>query len=177
MSSLKKNYAHKSAGNRVVAEGHFSVTTGTSYNQCFGSGFIDSGSWSSILGWISIRIQGIDDQKLENIYSFKTIDIFLIKNCNVPYLSLGFYKGRPLLSSVHATGEPFSPQKRTSSTSKHDFFLLFFYFCVSFLPSWIRIRFQIRIHWPDWIRIPSGSGSETLLTIPILLALFSFFLW
>jgi hypothetical protein len=36
-----------------------------------------------------------------------------------------------------------------------------FYFCGSFLPSWIRI------HWPDWIRIQSGSGSgsgsETLL--------------
>ncbi len=34
--------------------------------------------------------------------------------------------------------------------------LFFFQFCSSFLPSWIRIR----ILWPDWIRIPSGS--ETL---------------
>ncbi len=35
-------------------------------------------------------------------------------------------------------------------------FRTFFYFCGSFLPSWIRIR----IHWRDWIRILSGS--ETL---------------
>ncbi len=35
-------------------------------------------------------------------------------------------------------------------------FLIFFYFCASFLPSWIRIR----IHWPVRIRI--RSGSETL---------------
>ncbi len=28
------------------------------------------------------------------------------------------------------------------------------HFCGSFLPFWIRIR----IHWPDWIRIQSGSG-------------------
>ncbi len=35
----------------------------------------------------------------------------------------------------------------------------FFFFCGSFLPSCIRIR----IHWPDWIRIQSGSGSATLI--------------
>ncbi len=34
------------------------------YNQCFGSGFIDSGT--NLLGWISIRIQ-VDDQKLGKI--------------------------------------------------------------------------------------------------------------
>ncbi len=37
-------------------------------NQCFGSGFIDSGSGSSILGWIPVRIQGsrvLNDQKLK----------------------------------------------------------------------------------------------------------------
>ncbi len=33
----------------------------------------------------------------------------------------------------------------------------FFSFWGSFLPSWIRIR----IHWPDWIRIQSGSGSRS----------------
>jgi hypothetical protein len=56
----------------------------------------------------------------------------------------------------------------------------FFYFCGAFLPSWIRIRIpnsdpdsefgsgfriRFRIHWPDWIRIQSGSGSETLLLL------------
>jgi hypothetical protein len=35
-------------------------------------------------------------------------------------------------------------------------FINFSLFCGSFKPSWIRI------HWPDWIRIRSGSGSETL---------------
>ena len=35
-----------------------------------------------------------------------------------------------------------------------------FYFCGSFLPSWIRsgVWIRIRIHWLDWIRIQSGSG-------------------
>ncbi len=33
--------------------------------QCFGSGFIDSRSESIVLGWIPIRIQGFDDQKLK----------------------------------------------------------------------------------------------------------------
>ncbi len=47
--------------------------------------------------------------------------------------------------------EAFSPQKRTSSTSKHEISNFFFYFCGYFLPYWMRIR--IRIHWPDWIRI------------------------
>jgi hypothetical protein len=41
--------------------------------QCFGSGLIDSGS--EILGWIRIRIQRFDDQKLKKIYSWKKIDI------------------------------------------------------------------------------------------------------
>jgi hypothetical protein len=48
------------------------------------------------------------------------------------------------------TGEAFSPQKRTSSTSRHENSVIFFYFCGSFLPSWIRIRIQqiklMRIH-------------------------------
>ncbi len=44
----------------------------------------------------------------------------------------------PLVSikDVQATGEAFSPQKRTSSTSKHDtYFLTYFYLCGSFLPD------------------------------------------
>jgi hypothetical protein len=51
---------------------------------------------------------------------------------------------------AQAAGEAFSPQKRTSSTSKHELSLLFFYICGSFLPTWIRIRIQqlklMRIH-------------------------------
>ncbi len=36
-------------------------------------------------------------------------------------------------------------------------------------------RIRIRIHWPDWIRIQSGSGSETLLLRIILLFLLNRF--
>jgi hypothetical protein len=39
-----------------------------------------------------------------------------------------------------ATGEAFSHQKRTSSTSKNEIVLTFFYVFRYFLPSWIRIR-------------------------------------
>ncbi len=42
------------------------------------------------------------------------------------------------MEDVQAIGEAFSPQKRTSSTSKRE--ISFFYFCGSFLPSWIRIQ-------------------------------------
>ncbi len=41
-------------------------------------------------------------------------------------------------------------------------FFNFFYFCGSFLPSWIRI------HWPDWIRIQLGSGSGSVTLVKIL---------
>jgi hypothetical protein len=39
---------------------------------------------------------------------------------------------------IQASGEAFSPQKRTSSTSNN--LLTFFYVCGPFLPFWIRIR-------------------------------------
>ncbi len=41
--------------------------------QGCGSAFIWSGSGSSILGWIPIRIQGFDDQKLKKIYGGKKV--------------------------------------------------------------------------------------------------------
>ncbi len=79
---------------------------------------------------------------------------------------------------------PLSSQKRPSNTSKYELLPIFFYFCGSFLPSWIRIRIpntdpdpQTRLN-TDPIRIPdpdpqpcpklvfricdgSGSGSKT----------------
>ncbi len=54
-----------------------------------------------------IRIQGFDDKNLKN-YCRKFCLTFLIKNCNFTY--------------VRATGKAFSPQKRTSSTSKNEFY-------------------------------------------------------
>jgi hypothetical protein len=65
-------------------------------------------------------------------------------------------------SDVQAT-EDFSPQKRTSSTSKHEVSLLL-NFRGSFLPSWIRIR--IPDADPDLADqdqcVPCVSGSTTL---------------
>ncbi len=64
------------------------------------------------------------------------------------YLSLGLHKG------LQDTKEAFSSQKRTSSTSNHEISEFFFYFCGSFLPSWIRI----------WIRIPNTDPVPDPLT-------------
>jgi hypothetical protein len=91
--------------------------------QCFGFGFIDSGSGSgsrsSILGGIPIRIpiQGFDDLKFKRIYSQNKIYtyFFFISKIAI-YLSLG------LVNDVRAVREAFSPQKITSSTSKHELF-------------------------------------------------------
>jgi hypothetical protein len=55
-----------------------------------------------------IRIQGFDDQKLKKKY---TDDNFFDKNLQFIY--------------VRATEDAFSPQKRTSSTSKNEFYQLF----------------------------------------------------
>jgi hypothetical protein len=86
---------------------------------------------------IQLRIKGFDYHKFKKI-QLKEKDIFLIKNCK-----------KASIKDAQATGEAFSPQKRT--------FFTFFYIYRSFLPSWIRIRIQqlkvmriwIRIHNPD----------------------------
>ncbi len=50
------------------------------------------------------------------------------------------------------------------NTSKHELLQIFFTFVGHFCPpgSGSGFRIRIRIHWPDWIRI--RSGSETLLS-------------
>jgi hypothetical protein len=53
------------------------------------------------------------------------------------------------IKDVQATEEAFTPQKRTSSTSKHEIS----YFCGPFCPPGSGSRIRIPIHWPDWIRI------------------------
>jgi hypothetical protein len=82
-----------------------------------------------------IRIQGFYDQKLKK------------KNTAEHFFHL-FFKSKIAIygTYVQATGEDFSPQKRTSSSSKKLNLLPFFYVCGSFLPSWIRIRIRIQ-HW------------------------------
>ncbi len=125
--------------------------SGISRKQCFGSVFIFSGTGSGSRGWgwrpIRIRIQGFNDQKSKKNNSWKKIKMFFWSKTAI-YLFLGLHK----VPYVQVTEEACSSQKRPSNTSKHEFFLLLS-LCGSFLPSWIRI------HWPDWIRIQSGSGS------------------
>ncbi len=79
-----------------------------------------------ILDRDTIRIQGFDDQKFKKIYSWKKVIFFWIKNCPGHRRSLQLSK------------ENIQPFKTWN-------FLIFFYFCVSSLPSWI----QIRVPSPD----------------------------
>ncbi len=85
----------------------------------------------------------------------KKIKLFLDQKLII-YLSLGLHKERP----SYRRGLQLS--KEAIQHFKTWTFIIFSYFCGSFLPSWIRIR----ILWPDWIRIQSrsgyGSGSATL---------------
>ncbi len=132
--------------------------------QGCGSAFISSGSGSSILGWIPIRIQygsgsrAFMTKNWENKnYSWKKKKKNFWSKTTI-YLSLGLYKERP-------------SYRRSLQLSKEAIqffntwtFKQIFYFCGSFLPSWIRIR----IPNPDsdpLIRlnpVQSESGSATL---------------
>ncbi len=96
--------------------------------------------------FLLLRIHGFHDQKFEKIYSWK--------KC---WYSI--FEEEKLLSypmkAVKATGEAFSPQKRTFSTSKNEIFQLFSIFIGHFCPTGSGFGF--------WIRIQFGSGSETLI--------------
>ncbi len=70
----------------------YGIETSSSTQGC-GSAFISSGSGSSILGWIPIRIQGFNDQKLKKITAEKKL-IFVGSKTTI-YLSLGLHKERP----------------------------------------------------------------------------------
>ncbi len=92
---------------------------------------------------IQIRNQGFDDQKLKkkNLQLEEKLNFLDQK-----LLFLGLYKGRPSLQ----------PSKENIQHFKTRSFLIFFYFCGPFLPSWIRILNpypDLRIHWPDPILI------------------------
>ncbi len=93
-----------------------------------------SGSGSSISGWIPIWIQGFHDRKFKKNLHLKKNHIFLIKKCNL-------FIPRPPKRRI------FQPSKENIWHFQNMKFLNFFYFCGSYLPSWIRI------HWPDWIRV------------------------
>jgi hypothetical protein len=59
-------------------------------------------------------------KKRKKFTAEKKLDIFLITNSNLVI-------PKPPLKDAQATGEAFSPQKRTSRTSKHENSLLFLY--------------------------------------------------
>jgi hypothetical protein len=129
---------------------------------CQGCGFIfiwyESGSGSSILGWIPIRIQSgsrvLMTKNCKKFTAGKKINFLRIKNYNLP-------SPRPPKRTSKLQKKP-SALKKEHIGLQNMKFLIFFYFCGSSLPSWIRFRIRIRIHWPDWIRIQFGSGSGTL---------------
>ncbi len=112
-----------------------------SQSQSFGSGFIDSGSGSSILGWIPIRIHS---------------EVLMTKNwkkCTADkkirdYLSLGLHKGRPNYR------RSLQPSKETIQHFKTWHFLAFFYFCA------LRVIFALLDPDPD---SDLGSGSVVLI--------------
>ncbi len=122
--------------------------------QCFGSGFIVSGSGSSISGWISIRVRihGFDDKNFFNKLQLNIfLDFFFIKNCKL------------LIPRTFKLQEKPSALKIEHSALQNIKFRNLIYFCGSFCPSGSGTGFRslIRIHWPDWIRI--HPGSETLV--------------
>ncbi len=108
-----------------------------------------------------IPVQGFNDQKLKKKKQLKKIlNLFLI--------NLQFTYPKASIKYVQVTEEAFSSQKRPSNTSKHELLQKIFFFCGSFLPSWIRIRIPnsdldplVRLN-PDPIRIRIQSGSDTL---------------
>ncbi len=114
---------------------------------------------------IRIRIQsgsgsnpdpGLSWPKIGKKLQLKKKKIFGSKT--IIYPSLGLHKERP----GYRTEEAFSSQKRPSNTSKPELLKFFTTFVGHFCPPGSGSRFRIRIHWPDWIRIQSGSRSATL---------------
>ncbi len=114
--------------------------------------------------WVRIRIQHLrlnshpDPGFLwlkigKNLHVKKNLIFFWSKIAI--YLSLGLHKRRP---SYRRSLQPSKDNIQIQHFKKWEF-LIFLYFCGSFLPSWI----QIRIHGPYRIRIQSGPGSKTLL--------------
>ncbi len=89
-----------------------------------------------------IRIQGLNDQKLKKTNTAEKKFLFFLSKTAI-YISLGLHKVCPSYSrSLQLSKEAIQHFKTWT-------FTIFFYFCGSFLPSWIRIR----IHWPNLIRI------------------------
>ncbi len=122
-----------------------------------GSALISFGS--SILGWIQIRIRigsgskALMTKNWKKTTAVKKLNFF---DKTAIYISLGLHKVHPQKKpSALKRGHP------TLQNMNYFFFTFVGHFCPPGFGSGFRIR--IRIHWPDWIRIQSGSGSATLI--------------
>ncbi len=107
-----------------------------------------------------IRIQGFNDQKLKKNNSWKKITFFFWSKTAI-YLSLGLHKVCPSYRrSLQLTKEAIQHFKTWI------FSTFVGHFCAPGFGSGFRIRIRIRIHWPDWIRIQSGSETLVLTSVP-----------
>jgi hypothetical protein len=70
-----------------------------------------------------LRIQGFDDQKMKKCCSRKKSLVFFYQSFQFTY---------PSIKDAQATGKSFSPQKRTSSTSKHEIFYFILFLWIIF---------------------------------------------
>jgi hypothetical protein len=134
--------------------GSASISCGSGY----GSGssifsYYGSGSRSQCGSGSSSRIQSFDDQKLKK----KNLQLEI---CFIFFdQKLQFYYPPASVKDALSTGEAFSSQKRTPSTSKREHSLLFFIFVGNFYPPGFGSG-SSNSNNAD----PSGSGSTTLLT-------------
>ncbi len=100
----------------------------------------------------------------KNLQLKKNWIIFWIKT--TIYLSLGLHKGRPsYIRSLQLSKENiqhFKTWNFLGPLGKPPALPITSTLCR--ISSHMRIRIRIRFLWPDWIRIQSGSGSETLAT-------------
>ncbi len=128
--------------------------TGISEKLCL----VPAGLWIR-MHFLRIRIRndqcnGFNDQKLnKSFFLSKTaihLSLGLHKVCPSYRRSLQLKRGHPTLQNMNF----------------YQFFSTFVgHFCPPGSGSGFRIRFRIRIHRPDWIRIQYGSGSRIRIRI------------
>ncbi len=130
------------------------------FSQGCGSASISSGSGSSIVGWTPIRIRIQSGSKALMTKNWKKKKLqqkkikFFFWSKTAIYLSIGLHKVCPSYSwKLQLSKEAIQHFKTWTLTN-------FSTFVGHFCPPGSGSGFRIRIHWPDWIRIQSGSRSN-----------------
>ncbi len=120
-----------------------------------GSHWFQFGSGSSIFGQCGFRVLMTKKWGEKNLQQKKFL--FVLSKIAI-YLSLGLHKESP------SYWRRLQLSKEAIQHFKTWNFLIFSTFMGHFCPpgSGSGFRILIRIHWPDWIWIQSGSGSATL---------------